>query len=170
MTDVNEVVARRAWIASVIRTIVGGMVVGSVVSMPALAAMPSGASRRIVVYKDPECGCCKAWVAHLRANGFQPDAHDRSDMDAMKDSLGVPAALRSCHTAVAGRFVIEGHVPAADIVRLLTRPPMTGVVGLAVPGMPAGSPGMEVAGRRDERYHVLAFAANGRTSVFASHG
>lgn len=170
MTDVNEVVARRAWIASMLRTIAGGIVLGSVASIPAVAAMPGGASRRIVVYKDPQCGCCKAWVAHLRANGFQPDAHDRTDMDAMKDSLGVPAALRSCHTAVAGRFVIEGHVPAADIARLLARPPKQGVVGLAVPGMPAGSPGMEVARGRSERYDVMAFAADGRTSVFASHG
>ena len=170
MKELGEPVARRAWIAWMLRTMAGGMVLGSMSSRPAAALTPGGASRRIVVYKDPDCECCKAWVTHLRNNGFQPEVHDRTDMDAMKDSLGVPVPLRACHTAVAGRFVIEGHVPAADITRLLARAPMKGVVGLAVPGMPVGSPGMDAPGRRTDRYDVLTFGANGHTSVFASHG
>jgi hypothetical protein len=106
-------------------------------------------------------------VEHLRAAGLRPAVHDRSDMDALKDGLGVPAALRSCHTAVAGKYVVEGHVPAADVARLLATKP-NGVIGIAVPGMPAGSPGMETSGRRDA-YDVIAFSANGKTSVFAQH-
>ena len=121
----------------------------------------------LTVYKDPSCGCCTKWVEHLRAAGLRPVVHDRSDMDALKDSLGVPAALRSCHTAVAGKYVIEGHVPASDLKRLLATAPR-GILGIAVPDMPAGSPGMEMSGRRD-RYDVMAFSANGKTTVFARH-
>jgi hypothetical protein len=88
-------------------------------------------------------------------------------MDALKAGLGIPTALRSCHTAVAGKYVIEGHVSAADVKRLLTERP-AGTFGLAVPGMPAGSPGMEMGGRRD-RYDVIAFGAAGSTRVFAQH-
>ena len=128
----------------------------------ALAANPV-----ITVYKDPSCGCCTKWIEHLRGAGLHPVVHDRSDMDALKDSLGVPAALRSCHTAVAGRYVIEGHVPAADVKRLVAAAPK-GIVGIAAPGMPAGSPGMEVPGRAD-RYDVIAFAADGTTKLYAHH-
>jgi hypothetical protein len=88
-------------------------------------------------------------------------------MDALKDGLGVPATLRSCHTAVAGKYVVEGHVPAADIKRLIKTAPK-GVIGIAVPGMPAGSPGMEMGGRSD-RYDVIAFSATGATTTFARH-
>jgi hypothetical protein len=88
-------------------------------------------------------------------------------MDALKDSLGVPSPLRSCHTAVVGKYVIEGHVPAADLKRLVASAPK-GVLGIAVPDMPACSPGMEMGTRRD-RYDVIAFSANGKTSVFARH-
>jgi hypothetical protein len=121
----------------------------------------------ITVYKDPSCGCCTKWVSHLQASGFAPDVRDRPDMDTLKESLGVPTALRSCHTAVAGKYVIEGHVPAADVKRLLAVKP-AGTLGLAVPGMPAGSPGMEM-GHRHDRYDVIAFGAKGSTSVFAQH-
>jgi hypothetical protein len=107
-------------------------------------------------------------VTHLSQNGFVTTAKDRSDMDALKDSLGVPVALRSCHTAVIGKFVIEGHVPAADVKKLLATTPK-GIIGLAAPGMPAGSPGMEVSGRGD-RYDVIAFGADGKSRVFATHG
>jgi hypothetical protein len=121
----------------------------------------------LTVYKDPSCGCCTKWIEHLRASGLRPTVHDRTDMDALKDGLGVPAALRSCHTAVAGKYVVEGHVPAADIKRLVNTAPK-GIIGIAVPGMPAGSPGMEMGGRID-RYDVLAFSANGATTTFARH-
>lgn len=154
--------SRRAMLASLLRTAIAGSV---------LAALPRSAAahdaQTFTVYKDPSCGCCTKWVEHLRSAGIRPVVQDRSDMDALKDSLGVPTALRSCHTAVAGKYVIEGHVPAADVRRLLKTAPR-GVVGIAVPGMPAGSPGMEMGGRAD-RYDVVAFAANGATHVFAHH-
>jgi hypothetical protein len=121
----------------------------------------------ITVYKDPGCGCCKAWVEHVRAAGFAVTALDTSALDARKADLGVPSALASCHTAVVGRYVVEGHVPAADIDALLRERPA--VVGIAVPGMPVGSPGMEMPGRPADRYHVLAFTADGRTRVFRAH-
>ncbi|MDB4886912.1 MAG: hypothetical protein JWN79_2350 [Gemmatimonadetes bacterium] len=160
----NRELSRRAWLATIARTVAGAAAVAAVQPHGLAAAAPP---RRIVVYKDPDCGCCREWVSYLAKSGFAPEPHDRGDMQALKDSLGVPAALRSCHTAVVGRYVIEGHVPAADIMRLLAKPPKA-VLGIAVPGMPAGSPGMEMGGRRD-RYEVIAFGASGATSVFASH-
>ena len=154
---------RRAWIARMATATLGGAAMTTLPRISAAAPKPTP----ITVYKDPSCGCCKNWVQHLRANGFVPEVHDRSDMDALKDSLGVPTALRSCHTGVVGRYVIEGHVPATDVKQLLaTKPAKT--VGLAVPGMPAGSPGMEMGGRVD-RYEVIAFAPGGATRVFARH-
>lgn len=156
-------ITRRAMLASLTKTAVSALALGALLPAAAHADAPT----TITVYKDPSCGCCTKWVDHLRASGFRPTVHDRSDMDVLKDSLGVPAALRSCHTAVAGKYVVEGHVPAADVKRLLSRAPK-GVVGIAVPDMPAGSPGMEMPGRRD-RYDVIAFSAHGKTSVFARH-
>jgi hypothetical protein len=158
----NEPMSRRAMLASLMKA--GAIGCGVVAALPAIARADAAS---ITVYKDPSCGCCTKWVEHLQAAGLRPAVHDRSDMDALKDSLGVPASLRSCHTAVAGKYVIEGHVPAADISRLLAAKPK-GVVGLAVPGMPAGSPGMEIPGRGDA-YDVVAFSADGKTSVFARH-
>ena len=162
MTD--SPLTRRAWIMRMATTALGGATLTTLLPRRS-AADPKPTA--ITVYKDPSCGCCKNWVEHLRANGFAPEVHDRSDMDALKDSLGVPAALRSCHTAVAGKFVIEGHVAAADVKRLLAAKPVK-TVGVAVPGMPAGSPGMEMGGRVD-RYDVIAFAAGGATRIFARH-
>ena len=155
---------RRAWIARMAATALSGAAMTTLLPrISAAAPKPTP----ITVYKDPSCGCCKNWVEHLRANGFAPEAHDRADMDALKDSLGVPTALRSCHTGVVGRYVIEGHVPAADVKQLLATKPAS-TAGLAVPGMPAGSPGMEMGGRVD-RYDVIAFAPGGATRVFARH-
>jgi hypothetical protein len=165
MTD--NPMTRREWVASLARLAAGSSALAVLATLRP-SPLSAGAARPIVVYKDANCGCCKEWVTHLKQSGFAPVAHDRTDMDALKDSLGVPAALRSCHTGVVGKFVIEGHVPAADIVRLLTKKPK-GITGLAVPGMPAGSPGMEMGGRRD-RYDVMAFSANGVAKVFATHG
>jgi hypothetical protein len=151
---------RREWLARATE-----MLCGVALLLPRSAT--NAAPRSITVYKDPSCGCCTKWVAHLRENGFAPQVQDRSDMDALKDSLGIPMALRSCHTGVAGKYLIEGHVPATDVKRLLaTAPPK--VVGLAVPGMPGGSPGMETGGPAD-RYDVVAFVANGSTHVFSRH-
>ncbi|HEX3533595.1 MAG TPA: DUF411 domain-containing protein [Gemmatimonadaceae bacterium] len=119
----------------------------------------------ITVYKDPSCGCCKNWIEHLKKHGYAVDAKDTPDMAAVKRTLGVPGALTACHTAVVNGYLIEGHVPATDIARLLKEKPK--VAGLAVPGMPMGSPGME--GPRQQHYQVLSFDKSGKTKVFASY-
>jgi hypothetical protein len=121
----------------------------------------------IQVYKDPTCGCCALWVEHLRKAGFSATVMDVGDMTAIKDKHGVPGQARSCHTAIVDGYVLEGHVPSEDVQRLLKQRPA--VVGLAVPGMPIGSPGMEVAGMKPRPYDVLAFDKSGQTTVFASH-
>jgi hypothetical protein len=121
----------------------------------------------IVVYKSASCGCCAKWVDYLRANGFAPVVHDEEDLDAIKDEMGVPKAVRSCHTAVLGRYVVEGHVPVADLQRLLKERPA--VVGLAAPGMPKSSPGMAEPGGSAEPYAVVSFTRDGKTTVFARH-
>lgn len=119
----------------------------------------------VTVYKSPTCGCCTKWVDHLKAHGYTVTAKDVDNVDPLKAELGVPSQLASCHTALVGGYVIEGHVPAQDIDRLLREKPK--VVGIAVPGMPLGSPGMEAA--RKDAYEVLTFDANGATKVFAKH-
>ncbi len=122
---------------------------------------------KLTVYKSATCGCCAKWVDHLKAAGFATVVHDEKDMDEVKDNLGVPKALRSCHTAQVEQYVIEGHVPAEDIRRLLDQKPK--VAGLAVPGMPRSSPGMAVPGEPTEPYEVLAFQLDGGTQVYAKH-
>jgi hypothetical protein len=119
----------------------------------------------ITVYKDPSCGCCKNWIEHLIKHGYRVDAKDTPAMADIKRTLGVPEALTACHTAVVNGYLIEGHVPAADIAKLLEEKPK--VAGLAVPGMPMGSPGME--GPRRQHYQVLSFDKSGKTKVFASY-
>jgi len=127
--------------------------------------VPSYATE-VVVYKSPTCGCCKEWVKHMQANGFTVVTHDVANIIPYKTVNGVPATLGSCHTARVDGYVIEGHVPANDIKRLLKeRPP---VVGLSVPGMPNGSPGMEQGGRKD-RFDVLTFDKQGKTGVYARY-
>ena len=132
----------------------------ALVGQPALAASPL-----VTVYKDPNCGCCNAWIAHLRDHGFTVTAQNRVDMAAVKDRFALPVQMRSCHTATIDGYVIEGHVPAADIQRLLATKP--NALGLAVPGMPVGSPGMEMGGRRDS-YRTWLIAPE-RVQVFARH-
>lgn len=130
----------------------------------AALARPQAAPPTVVtVYKSPTCGCCSKWVAHLRAAGFAVVAHDTGDVDAVAQAFGVPSRLTSCHTAKVGNYVIEGHVPADLIRKLLTERP--NIAGLAVPGMVAGSPGMEGAGA--EPYDVVAWDSSGKTSVYA---
>jgi hypothetical protein len=132
-----------------------------------LRAVTSDAPPSLTVYKSPTCGCCTKWVDYVKAAGFITVVHDDDDMAAVKDNLGVPSKLRSCHTAQVGKYVLEGHVPAEDIRRLLQEQPR--VAGLAVPGMPASSPGMAVPGEPHEPYEVLAYAPDGSTSLFAKH-
>jgi hypothetical protein len=175
-------VSRRAWLGGAGRAAAAALLAGAtgVLRPAALAALPAGhasgadtpaAPTGLTVYKDPNCGCCEQWVTHMAAAGFRPSVRDVADMNAVKARLGVPAALHSCHTAVVdGGVVIEGHVPAADVRRFLRERPRVGRAaarGLAVPGMPAGSPGME--GPPPERYTVVAFAAGGATTRFAAH-
>lgn len=131
------------------------------------AQRASGPAPVVEVYKDASCGCCTLWAAHLRNHGFTVRTHDVADMATVKTTYGVPTQAGSCHTAVVDGYVIEGHVPAADVQRLLTERPA--VAGLAVPGMPIGSPGMEVSGMAAQPYDVLSFDTDGRTAVFASH-
>lgn len=117
---------------------------------------PAGADAlNVVVHKTPWCGCCSDWVEHLRQHGMAVTVHEHDDLEPIKARLGVPAPLGSCHTAEVAGYVIEGHVPASEIERLVDQRD-DDVRGLAVPGMPAGSPGMEMPGRVDE-YAVLAF-------------
>ena len=122
----------------------------------------------VEMWKDPNCGCCKDWVRHLEANGFRVKSHDSGNTAARK-RLGLPDRLGSCHTALVTGYVIEGHVPARDIQRLLREKPKA--LGLAVPGMPVGSPGMdgpEYGGRKD-RYEVLLVSPQGDTKVFQAY-
>jgi hypothetical protein len=119
----------------------------------------------VTVYKTPTCGCCKLWVDHLKAHGYRVTERDTSDVAPVKAMLGVPRQLGTCHTAVVGGYVVEGHVPADVIARLLRERPK--VTGIAVPGMPLGSPGMEVPGRAPERYDILSFDRQGKVAVYA---
>jgi hypothetical protein len=119
----------------------------------------------VQVYKQPGCGCCELWAQHMRKAGFRVTVAEAQDVDAMKRQNGIPVNLRSCHTSLVGGYKVEGHVPADIVKRLLTEKP--NVSGIAVPGMPMGSPGME-AGGRVEPYDVYAFDAQGRQPVFAS--
>lgn len=133
------------------------------------AATPAPARTVIQVYKSPTCGCCKNWVDHIRANGFQTEIFDITDeeLQARKAKLGVGPRLASCHTAIVNGYVVEGHVPAADIQRMLKEKPA--IIGIAAPGMPVGSPGMEVPGGRKDTYDVVAFSKGGATRVYARH-
>jgi hypothetical protein len=126
------------------------------------------AAAAMTVYKDPTCGCCSVWVEHVKKAGITATVNQTSDVEAIKTRRGVPARVRSCHTALIDRYVIEGHVPAKEIQRLLKERP-AGVIGLAVAGMPIGSPGMEVSGQKAQPFSVLAFDSAGATTVYASY-
>ena len=135
------------------------------VSAPLLALARSDAEP-ITVWKTPSCGCCKDWVAHLRTSGFEVATHDVKDTATIRQRLGLPVKFASCHTAQLGAYVLEGHVPAQEIRRLMREKPKA--VGLAVPGMPVGSPGMEMDGSR-EAYDVLLVLADGSSRVYQSY-
>lgn len=128
------------------------------------AAKTKPALPKLTMYKDPNCGCCGKWGDAARAAGFQVAVVDTGDIHALKTKLGVPDELISCHTTVAGPYVIEGHVPLDSVKRLLAQRPK--IRGIAVPGMPLGAPGMEVPGRPAQKFDVMAFDAVGKVSVF----
>lgn len=119
----------------------------------------------VQVYKSPSCGCCTKWIEHMERNGFTVHATDVNDVTPIKLENGVPQRLHACHTAIVGGYVIEGHVPAEVVRRLLEERPQ--VAGVAVPGMPTGSPGME--GPHPERYDVLSFGGAGGVSVYSAN-
>jgi len=130
-----------------------------------VACAEASAAVAINVAKSPYCGCCEEWTKHMRAAGFTVNVHNVEDTTPIASKLGVPDSLRSCHTAKAGKYVIEGHVPAADVKRLLKEQP--NAIGLAVAGMPQGAPGME-QGAPKEHYKTILFTKTG-SRVFASH-
>lgn len=155
--------SRRHWLAAAVGVTLG--LLGSAASLA--SATPS--LPPVQVWKDPNCGCCQLWVEHLQAHGFRVQVHDVGN-NAARARLGMPRELGSCHTALVGGYVIEGHVPAEDLLRLLrTRP---AALGLAVPGMPIGSPGMDgpvYQGRRDA-YDVLLVQRDGGARSFRRYG
>ncbi len=121
---------------------------------------------KITVYKSPSCGCCGDWVKHLEENDFDVEVHDTDNLNPIKREAGLTPALASCHTAFVNGYAIEGHVPASDIRRLIEQAPKAR--GLTVPGMPVGSPGMEMGDRQDT-YQVLLYNDEGQTKVFAEY-
>lgn len=147
------------------RTIV--LVAGVATAGLVYALQPSAdaavAASVVTVYKSPTCGCCSAWVDHMKQAGFEVRTVDMDDITEVKQASGVPIRLRTCHTALVDNYVIEGHVPADLVKKLLAEKPA--VTGVAVPGMPMGSPGME--GATKDPYEVLLFDKSGKTSVFA---
>jgi len=153
------------------KTYVLGFLLGAALAAIGLAVYSSqqqaSARPTLTVFKSPTCGCCSKWVEHMEAAGFNVRVEDVQDLSAIKARFHVPGTLHACHTALVEGYVIEGHVPAADVWRLLREKP--DVTGLAVPGMPVGSPGME-QGFRVDPYDVLAFTTDGRTQVFARYG
>ena len=135
----------------------------------AALALPVGAKEALPqaqVFKNPSCGCCGAWVEHMLAAGFSVNVTEVDDTSIPRKKYGLPDRFGSCHTAVVGGDVVEGHVPANDVKRMLAMKPVA--VGLAVPGMPVGSPGMEMGARKDP-YQVLLVAKDGRERVFSTY-
>lgn len=150
---------RSNWSVAALSVFTGALLVaGSYLLTSATAA-----AAEIVVYKSPTCGCCKKWVSHMRKNGFDVEVHEQYNVTPMKDTLGVPKRLRSCHTAKVGGYIVEGHVPADVVKRLLEEKPQ--IIGVAVPGMPMGSPGME--GFRKDPYDIISFTDSGKIGIFA---
>lgn len=138
-------------------------------STPARAPQAAAATQndnKIVVYKSPTCGCCGQWVTYMRNNGYTVEVHDQDDVTPIKTASGVPQALQSCHTAQIGGYVVEGHVPVEAIRRMLRERPQ--IAGIAVGGMVAGTPGMEM-GNQKQPYDVVAFTRDGHTSIYEHH-
>lgn len=130
-------------------------------------ARTARSSSELAVYKSPTCGCCDAWVEHMKAAGFQARITEVTDTASVRSAQGVPTAFASCHTAVIGGYFLEGHVPAQDVRRLLAEGP--DALGLAVPAMPLGSPGMETPDGQREPYQTMLVLRGGGTRTFAEH-
>lgn len=137
----------------------------TILTLAAVVVTAQSAPPTVLVYKTPTCGCCTKWVEHMQAAGFKVETQHRDDLTYIRQANKVPPTATSCHTALVGPYVVEGHVPAADVKRLLSEKPK--VKGIAVAGMPIGSPGME--GPAPQKYDTLAFTEDGKTTVFAKH-
>ena len=157
MTATSIELQRRRWLALPL-----------LLAVPAAWARPNGYAVLVEVWKSPTCGCCKDWVTHLESNGFKVRTHDDGNT-AVRQRLGMPVRLGSCHTASVGGYAIEGHVPAREIQRLLKNRPAA--IGLAVPAMPVGSPGVDgpAYGQRMDPYDVLLVAKDGSTTPYQRH-
>jgi hypothetical protein len=149
--------------ATLIRSAGAALLLAGIAAVTLYQFGGTAAAGEVTVWKSPACGCCGKWVEHLRANGFSVVVRETNDLAPVKRAHGVPAALESCHTAEVDGYTIEGHVPAAEVKRLLAEKPQAR--GLAVAGMPAGSPGMEQGGAR-EAYDVILFDDQKKQSVF----
>ena len=147
----------RLTLTAIAATIV--LALGGNVWMAAQAAKP-----QMTVYKSATCGCCSKWVEHMQANGFEVKAVNVDDIDKVKRDHGVPANAASCHTAIVNGYVVEGHVPADAVVKVLKEKPA--IAGIAVPGMPMGSPGMEVPGGQKEAFNIVSFDKAGKTAIY----
>jgi len=146
-----------------VKYLVGFMVFQGSLMFASTAAF---AAEEITVYKSPTCGCCKKWISHLKSNGFKVTAYDVKDVAPIKQRSGVKPSQASCHTALIGGYVVEGHVPAKDIKRMLKEKP--NITGLTVPGMVVGSPGMEQGSRKDP-YKVMTINKSGPSKVYAEY-
>jgi hypothetical protein len=150
------------------RNAVIAVVVAAAAAFGIVAAQQQRPSAPLLeVFKTPTCGCCSQWVEHMRSNGFTVRTTDLNDLSEIKRSRGVPDQVQSCHTGVVNGYVVEGHVPANDVHRLLKEKPA--VAGIAVGGMPVGSPGMEVPGTKGQPFNVMSFDKSGAIRVFAKH-
>lgn len=142
-----------------------GVLFSTLLMAPAMRAQEAAPLPLVKVWKTPTCGCCGKWVRHMEDAGFRVEVADLDNVDPIKRANGLPLKFASCHTALVGGYVVEGHVPASDVRRLLREKPA--VLGLAAPGMPAGSPGMDVPG--SPAYNVLSVRKDGTASVYSTH-
>ena len=145
---------------------VKAMILGTTLALTSLGSFAAEQFSTIKVFKSPNCGCCSAWIKHLEGSGFVVESQNVTDINSYKTKANLPSGLTACHTAFVDGYAIEGHVPASDIRRMLTQKPE--IRGLAVPGMPMGSPGMDYGDRKDA-YQTISYTKDGKTSVFASH-
>jgi hypothetical protein len=152
----------------VMKRLVTSIAIGSLAAAVSVVYAQRPAEPTLQVYKSPTCGCCSKWVDHVRAAGFTATVTELPDerLDELKTKHRIPATAQSCHTALIGGYVVEGHVPAAEIHRLIKERPA--VAGIAVGGMPLGSPGMEVAGRPPQTYNVVTFDKQGAMKVYST--
>ncbi|MBF0381928.1 MAG: DUF411 domain-containing protein [Magnetococcales bacterium] len=158
MKTVGKTAKKPAWAVLILALVATGWLF---FSQPALAAT------QVVVYKSPYCGCCDGWVKYLESNGFAVTVKNVEDVQPIKARLGVPPKAASCHTAKVGRYVVEGHVPVEDIHRMLKQKPQ--ITGIAAPGMPVGSPGMEIPDQPADRYDIITFKNGKMGGVYSRH-